>query len=321
MAFLDAGATLRSDISAVVNEAASADQMFIGQLVLPVWTVNERAGQWPKFRLTKGELLNDDATKRTPGASYGKVVRAYESDTFTTEDIGLEEAVDDTYKADVARYFDAEATAAKQIRTQVQLNHEIAAAAAVMNTTNFGSGASPLVDYTEANIATINLVGDITAAVTVLNNKGVIPNTIVMSKNVFARARRSTLFLNYLRGTMGNGADRLANAQDIANVFAADGITNCYVGRMPKNSAKKGATYSAASVWGDTYIWVGRVESGDPMAGGAGRTVVWSKEGGLFVAETYRSDERRSDIVRVRSHYVCKAIDGTAGALITTTYS
>jgi len=320
MASLDAGATLRSDIAALVNEAARADEMFIGLNVLPVWSVDERAGQWPKFRLGKGELLNNDATKRTPSGSYGRVTRVYESDTYTTEDIGLEELIDDTYRADVARFFNAEVTAANQVRRQVQLYHEIAAATAVMNASTFTATAAA-VAYTEANIATIDLVRDVSGCVSRLNDNGVIPNTIVMSKNVFQRVRRSTLLLNYLRGIMGNSADRLASAQDIANVFASDGITQCLVGKMPYNSAKKGQSYSATSVWGDTYIWVGLVLGGDPQAGGAGRTPVWNKEGGLFVAETYRDESRRSDVARVRGHFTAKIVDATAGQLITTSYS
>lgn len=320
MASLDAGATLRSDIATLVNEAASADQMFIGMNVLPVWNVEERAGQWPKFRLGKGELLNNDATKRTPSGSYGRVTRVYESDTYTTEDIGLEELIDDTYRKDVARFFDAEVRAALQVRRQVQINHEIACATAVMNASTFTATAAA-VNYTEANLATIDLVRDVSGCVSRLNDKGVIPNTIVMSKNVFQRVRRSTLLLNYLRGIMGNSADRLANAQDIANVFASDGIETCLVGKMPYNGAKKGQTYSASSVWGDTYVWVGLVQGGDPEAGGAGRTAVWNKEGGLFVAETYRDEGRRSDVARVRGHWTAKIVDSTAGELITTSYS
>jgi len=165
------------------------------------------------------------------------------------------------------------------------------------------------------------LVLDVTGAVGRLNDKGVIPNTIVMSSAVFRRVRRSTLLLDYLRGTMGNSATKLASAQDIANVFADEGISQCLVGRMPKNSAKKGATYSATAIWGNTYIWVGLVQGGDPMSGGAGRTVTWNQDGGLFTTESYRDEARRSDVMRVRQNVDEKVVDTTAGEMITTSYS
>ena len=320
MAFSDSQTTLRGDVNCLVTEAAQADSMLIGLKVFPVWNVPVKSGQWPKFRLTKGELLNPDATKRTPSGSYGRVVRAYEADNYTVEDYGQEEPVDDTYKADVSRFFQAEVQAGKMCMRSVMLGHEVRVAAEIMNSSNFTATAAS-VNYTEANIATINFVLDVTDACTRLNNKGVIPNTIVMSKAVFARVRRSTLFLNQLRGIMGNNADRLASAEDVAAVFANEGITQCLVGRMPKNSANKGATFSASPVWGNTYVWVGYVAGGDPMSGGAGRTVAWDADGGFLVSESYRDDARRSDIVRVRQSEDEKVVDSTAGELITTSYS
>jgi len=320
MASSDAAAVLRSDINTLVQEAASIDQMFVGLRVFPVWEVPEKDGHWPKFRLGKGELLNDDATKRTPGGGYGRVTRIYENDNYACEDYGLEELVDDTYRADVRRFFAAEVTAAQQIRRQLMIAHEARVSAAVINDSTFTATAAA-VNYTEANIATIDLVRDVVGAVGRLNDKGVIPNTIIMSKNVFNRVRRSTLLLDYLRGARADDAKNLASAQDIANVFNNEGITQCLVGRAPKNSAKKGQAYSATGIWADTHIWVGLVVGGDPMAGGAGRTVSWSADGGVFTSESYRDESRRSDVVRVRQNVDEKVVDATSGELITTNYS
>jgi hypothetical protein len=55
------------------------------------------------------------------------------------------------------------------------------------------------VAYTEGNIATIDLVRDVSGACSRLVNKGRQPNTIVMSNNVFERVSRSTLLRDYLR--------------------------------------------------------------------------------------------------------------------------
>jgi hypothetical protein len=320
MANSDAAAVLRADIRTLVEEGASADQMFIGTKVMPVYLSDEKTGQFPKFRLAKGELLNDDALARQPTGSYSRILRTYENDNFACVDRGLEELIDDTYKEDVARYFDAEVVAASQVERQIRIGLEGRISAAIINATNFTATAAA-VNYTEANIATINFVKDVVDAIGRLNDKGVIPNTIVMSKNVYNRTRRSTLFINYIRGNKSTDASVLANAKDVASVFEDDGITQVLVGRLPKNNAKKGQAYSATGVWADTHIWVGLVEAGDFMKGGAGRTLVWNKEGGEIVAETYRDEERRSDVARVRQNTIEKVIDGTAGELITTSYS
>lgn len=320
MASIASAAVLRQDINTVLLEGSSVDQMFIGLDVFPVYGSEAKDGQYPKFKLANGELLNDDATTRRPTGAYNRVERVYDYDTFSTQDRGLEELVDDTYIKDVARFYAAELTAAKQVYRQVRIGHERRVAAALMNSSNFtATGAA--VAYTEANIATIDLVKDVSGACSRLVNKGVIPNTIVMSNNVFERVSRSTLLRDYLRGSMASDAKKLATAADITAVFAGRGITQTLIGKLPYNTGKKGAAYSAAQVWGDSYIWIGKVAGGDFMEGGAGRTIVWNPEGQVLVTETYRLEERRSNVVRVRQHTAETIIDGTAGELITTSYS
>src|SRR6185436_19035137 len=124
MAQSDAAAVLRADINSVVEEAASTDQMFIGTEVLPVYSSDQKSAEYPKFRLAKADLLNDDALARQPTGSYNRILRTYENDNFTCVDRGLEELVDDTYRSDVRRFFDAEAAAAKQTYRQVRIGHE-----------------------------------------------------------------------------------------------------------------------------------------------------------------------------------------------------
>ena len=56
-------------------------------------------------------------------------------------------------------------------------------------------------------------------------------------------------------------------------------------------------------------------------AGGAGFTLYWNQDGGLYTSETYRNEGRRSNMVRVRQNTAEKVVDATAGTLITTQYS
>ncbi len=317
MANPDAAAILRADINTVLLEAMAADQLFIGQRVFPVYESGAKDGQFPKFRLGKGELLNDDATVRTPTGAYGRVYRTYENDNFACLDRGLEELVDDSYKADVARFFDAEIVAGKQVLTQMMLSLEVRIAAEVMSATNFTATAAA-VAYTEANIATINFVKDVLDAKGRLEDKGVIANSIVVSRAVWDRVRRSTLLQNYVRGNRPTDSTLLLRPDDVAGVFD---LQQLLVGRAPKNAAKKGQAYSSTPIWGNTYVWVGNIASGDFMNGGAGRTIVWNRDSEIFTTETYRDERRRSDVVRVRHHTDEKVVDTTAGELITTSYA
>jgi hypothetical protein len=315
------GATLRGDLNLVVEEALAADNWFIGAKVLPPTPVAAKSGQFPKLQLAAAELLASGSTVRNPGGKYGEVVRGWTSDTYDCVDRGLEEPVDDVVSRDLGRYFNVEAAKARLCLRNMMLDHESRVATAVLNTTTFGAATNSSVAYTVANIATISFVADVLAAIERVNDNGGQANTIVMSSTVLNRIKLGTLVQNFCRGALSSDATLNINASTLASAFADNGIKQVLVGRARINSAKKGQTYSASSVWGTTYVWVGDVREGDPGMGGAGRTLVWTEEGGLFVTETYRDEARRSNMVRVRQNTAEKIVDATAGTLIATQYS
>lgn len=320
MSYSDGGSIIRGDLRSVVQEARNAEKLLIGLRVFPEYGVGLRTDQYPKFRIAKGKLLNRESTKRAPDGSYGEIRRSHESDTYICEDRGLEERVDDSNKHDVARYFDAEAKAAKLTDFNFRLDHEYRVAQELMNTSNF-TATNSLTAYTEANIATMDFAADVLDLVARLDDKGATPNTIVLNNLVANRIKRSTRFQNFVRGNLPAGQPVLMNNSQIAMAFAEYGIEQVLIGRIAYNSSKKPDTYTASKIWPSTYVWVGEVKGGDPMDGGAGRTFSWTEEGQLFVAESYRSEDRRSQMVRVRQHTDEKVIDTTCGELITTQYS
>lgn len=315
------GATLRADINAKVEEASSADTFFIGAKAMPPLPVEAKSGTYPKIQIAGGELLTSGATERSRGGSYGEATRNWTSDTYECVDRGLEEPVDDVDQKDLARFFNLEVAAAKWTLRNVMLAHEIRVAAALLNTSTFGSATNSAVAYTEANLATLSFVADVLAAIERVRNNGINPDTIIMSSPVYNRIRRGTLVQNFVAGSIARGAE--VTQSTLAQAFADEGIRQVLVGRARYNSAKKGQAYSAANVWGNTYIWVGLCNPNArvPQDGGAGFTFYWNAEGGLFVTETYRDEKRRSNMVRVRQNTVEKVVDATAGTLIATQYS
>jgi hypothetical protein len=319
------GAALRGDINAVVEQASAADKFFIADLVLPFVPVPARSGQYPVIQIAAGELLTPIATERKSTGSYGEVHRAITSDTYDCIDRGLEEAVGDTDAADYARYFAMESTAARLTLRNIKLAREVRVAAALMNASTFTNATNSAVAYTEGNIATIDFVRDVKAAVARVNGFGVVANTIIVSKTVADRLTRSTLLQNYMRGTFPSNVQFSANAQTLKQLFADDGIENVYVPRSVYNSAKKGQAFVSADIWGTTYVWVGAVKparSPEAMVeGGCGYTLHWNAEGGVYVTETYRNEQRRSNMVRVRQNNVEKIVDASAVTLITTQWS
>ena len=315
------GATIRADLNLKVEEAQMADDFFIGQRAMPPLGVDAKSGTYPKLQIAAGELLTSGATERSTDGSYGEVTRQWTTDTYDCVDRGLTERVDDAQARDVARWFNLEVTAARLVLRQMMLAAEIRVAGALINATTFGAGTNSAVAYTEANIATISFVADVLAAIERVRNNGTNPDTIVLSSTVYNRIRRATLVQNFVTGSLGKGSE--VTGSTLAQAFADEGIRQVLVGKARYNSAKKGQAHSASNVWGNTYAWVGKSNQAalDAKEGGAGFTFYWNAEGGLFVTETYRDDNRRGNIVRVRQNTAEKVVDATAGTLITTQYS
>lgn len=314
------GATIRGDLNTFVEEAASSDKFFIGQQILPPFGVDLKSGTYPKLAKTAGALLKGGSTILAPKTSAGEIDRAWGTDTYDCVARGLQELIADMEQKDMSRFFNMEVVTAKLVLRAMMIDAEIRVAAAINSTGNFDATAAS-VNYTEANIATINVPLDITAAIERVNDNGEEANTIVMSPNVFNRIKRSTLLQSFMRGVMPATGQLKVTPSSFAAAFAEEGITQCLIGRARYDSAKKGQTFTSAKIWGDTYVWVGHVTGGDFALGGAGRTLTWNPEGGLFVTETFRDENRMSNIVRVRQHCIEKIVNGAAGTLITTSYS
>jgi hypothetical protein len=316
------GATLRADLNAFVEEGAGIRDNFIADLLMPQIGVEAQSGQYPYISLTNGMLIDAGSTDRAPGASYGQVSRAWSSDTYTCQDRGLEEPIDDTVSKDLGRFgIGLEMASAGWVLRNMKITAEKRCAAIIHAAGSWVGAVNSVVAYTNANIATISFVEDVIAAVRRVRAVGGAPDTIVMSGTVMDRISRATLVQNAVRGNRPTDSIIQMNAQAIADVFKTQGIRQCLVGESYYNSAKKGQTAVATAVWGNTYVWIGSCAGGDISAGGAARTFVWNAEGGLYVTETYRNEPIRSNVVRVRQNTIEKVIRWNEGTLITTQYS
>jgi hypothetical protein len=313
-------ATSRPEISVFLEEAAQAESYFIAPSIMPVYSVKARAGRYPRIRIRDGALLKGESTKRGPTGTYNEVDRKFEWDTYDCVDRGLTERVDDVVEEEFADFFEAEVLTSKLVARALGIDYEKRVADLIMNSANFTATAGA-VNYTEANLATINFPKDLMDAKTRLARKGVTPNMMIITDTLFNRIRRSTLLQNFLYGNLGSGTSyRMVNQEDIAKAF---NLTQCLVASATIDSGKKGQDSSLAPIWSTSHIFLGQVASGDFTSGGVGRTLVWDADcpGGLFTTETYRDEDRRSQIVRVRTNSTEKIIDSNAGELITTNFA
>ena len=310
--------TIRADIAQAVFEGLSnKNNLFIGTEVMPVFSSDVRSGAYLKLNLGDSEALNDDALKIAAGAGYPRTSRRFTSDSFDAIEYGLEEVLPDSNRRDLDRFFDTEVNIASMLLRQIQVSHEARVASAAF-AANGLTAISASAAYTEANITSFDVPGDVAAAKLELAKYGVLANTLIMSMPVFERIRRSAKVQNQFFGIVPSDQSRLLSEGEVA---AAVGVDRVLVGRAPKNTAKKGQVYSGGFIWSNTYMALANTVGGDFSGGGFGRTIVWAADSPVpFVSETYRDEARRADVLRVRQNSAEKVIDGSSIIRITTGY-
>lgn len=329
----------RSDISTCLMEAVGQEKLFIAQELMPIYDSEREIGRYPRFRKQAAELLRsgrdatsstvfNSTTKRNSTGTYREVDRQFEWDSYQTEERGLTARVDDKVARQMQSFFDAEMVEAKLLMNELMIDYEMEVAAK-LNTTSITDTAegliqtAPAVDYTEANIASIDFPRDMNACIERLTLLGTPPEqlTMVLSLAVYNRLRRTQKLQTYLYGSLNTtqGGSNITE-QMIAQAFGLKGV---FIAKKSVDYAVKGLAPNLAAIWGNTNVLVGQLGAGDFMAGGLGRTITWSADspGGLWTSESFRDEPRRSVILRVRSNRVLKMIDPTAGQLIQTNFS
>ena len=319
MSFISGGTTIRADINQALIEGPS-DVGLIGAEALPLLNVPAKSGVYLKATLAGADLRNADALKRDIASEYATISRSYTSASYTTQETGLTEYIDDSLKSDLNRFFALEASSAKFLLRQLKLSHEKRVSDLLWATSTPFTTADQTraVAYTEGNLTTINAPADVAAAKLALNKLGYEANAVLMSANVFERIRRSTLLQNMFFGVISDVGPRLL---DEAQVAAGLGVEKVLIGRAARNTANKNLAYSGSFIIPDTKIIVANLQGGEFTAGGVGRTLVWADDApGGFISETYRDDARRSNVLRVRMNTAEVVIDANAAVRITTDY-
>ncbi len=304
-------------------EAAGQEQLYIGQLIFPVYPSSREVGRYPKFRIGAAELLKAGkgygSTKRNETGTYNEIERKFEWDSFQTEEFGLEERVDDVVARRMESFFDAEVVTGKQLMNSLMLDYEMETAAKTFDTATFGdTNAGAL--YTEANISTVDIPADMNAMIERMTLIGEVPTTLVLSLKLWNYIRRTQKLQTYVYGYLNvNQGGSQITEQMFANVF---GLKEIFIAKKSVDIASKNvnASVNVTPVWSNDWIAMVRRAEGDFMNGGVGRTIIWDADapGGLFTSESYRDEKRRGNMLRVRSNRVIKVVSPNCVSLLDT---
>lgn len=344
----------RQELALAVVEGEHAVEDLIGDDILPPFPINRRTAHIIKATLADtlwGRPIDDNKYIHAPGTKFERLTAKFGDDTMTVTLRGVEIVVPNETKMDFDEYLDVESFFASRFGANAALTKEKLTAAAIFNTTTFGSATNSAVAYTAANTTYaafiagtgMNPIGDIIAAIRRVKAKGEVPDTVVMSGPVYERIRQAFGVLQYVKGIWS--AQREATRADLLGALAEFGIKQLLVGDSYYNTAADGATPSLSQIWSNTYIWVGKAGKkqasdvsgvGVPTLGGVGANVFWegyasggtpsmdrdsqSYAGGNYV-ESYPDISIESMVLRVKLSNVPYIGNARGGDLIATQYS
>ena len=312
-------ATLRPDLAASFMEydlEANA-RNFIGHRVLRVMSVALQASPFGKIPIE--QLLGNPETRRAPGSNYNRGKWTFTTDSYSTDENGWEEPIDDRQAQIYRHYFDAEMVATKRAFGFVLNNAEKRIADLIFNATTWtGASLTTAITTEWDDLANAVPVTDVEAAVRkVWDNCGLWPNALIINRHVFRNLRNCAQIIDRSKaqGFMDVRAGNITEAQlsavfDLPHIIVAGGA---------KNTAKEGQAAVIGKVWSDEYAMVARVcETDDIQEPGIGRIFHYTEDGSEVDGrvETYRDETVRGDIVRVRHDVDEKVLYTECGHLL-----
>jgi hypothetical protein len=184
-----------------------------------------------------------------------------------------------------------------------------------------GVGAAPGAgQFLQWNVANSTPINDIEAAKsTIAGLTGFEPNTIVMSRDVWATLRNHETIVERIKFSSSPASPAIVNLQAVASVLEVDRVL---VSRSIVNSAAEGAANDHEFLLGEGLLLVYSAPSPSLMAPSGGYTFSWT---GLLGAgpmgqriSRFRMEHLKSDRVEVEMAFVQKLVSADLGAFFRT---
>jgi hypothetical protein len=298
-------AIYRPDLGIVVMEYVEQAAMgYIGLEVMPIFRTALQSSSFPV--IPKEVLLKLPDVSRAPRGRYGRGDWEYERGLYTTKEKGWEEPIDDSERA----LFSQEAPGmADIIATKRGMNHimrgqEKRIADTIFNAGNFTAHAVVNEWDDSANATPITDVN--TGVLAFRSQCGMLPDALIIAYSTFVNLKSCAQIVDRIKYTFpGIDINKMTSSQ-LAAVF---NVPQVLIGGAVYDSAGKGLASSISDVWYNEYAALVKISRGqDIMEPGVGRTFLWTADSPENpIVESYREDQTRSDIFRVR-HNVDEAL-------------
>ena len=291
---------------------------FVASQLFPITDVMEPSGNYGIVPIA--QILQTRTTLRAPGSAYNRSEWQFTPATYSTQENGMEEVVDDREAAMYMNYLSAEQYAALRARDAVLRNYESRVTAKLQDTTNTFTGAlTSAVGTSWKTIASSDPVTDVvTAAKAVYANSGLLPNVVCMGWFAWQNFRQSQNVINRIKYWGGDDPKTTGITLNVAaNLFGVDKVV---VAGAQYNANGQGQSVSLTQLWNDGNVFVGRVATTqDFKEPCVGRTFHWSGDGSSPTAtvESYRDERVRGTVIRVRMDTAEQLLYANAGYVLT----
>ena len=303
----------RADLAAgLTGSVGVLGTNFMGPEILPPLVVPRQADTFYKTDLSdKGLTIAIAGLKRAAKASYGRLNFRTASDSFATQDEGLEDSIDDVQQALVQAQFNAEQDCARGVFLNLQRSAETAYAAYLQDpSTLMLAYKGDVTDEWDDATNGIPYTNVQDAFSTIVNRcGGVLPagveRCLAVSSKVFRNMSLTLQFRTMRAGGLYNVKNTPQPAPTEAEAAQTLGIERVFQGR---------AVNGSTDIWDDEYaLCFLRYDGTDLAVPQFGRTFVWQDDGASqYIVETYREEPRKT-VVLVRNNvqrYVFNAMCG-----------
>lgn len=266
------------------NEYTNSE--FIGDQIFPIIKVNGETGTY--YTYTSKESFLYPPTRRAPGAGYARMDLNPASSTYTCQEEGQEIIVDRRLQQNSLEPMGLLRRATETAMNVIMLKREKNVMDAITNTTTFASytetlsGSDQWSDDSSEPIDKIN-----SWANTIRGNCGRWPNKMVISWATWLKLKEHPVVVDRVKITN----DKVVTPQLLANLLD---IENIYIVSALYNSAEEGQTISLADVMGK-HCFLGYITPSPSIITPSVGYILQSQGP---MAETYYSDELRSDVAR-----------------------
>lgn len=311
-----APATLRPDLAGTFMEWDFAGNMseFRGTRALPIIEVAEKSGTFP--RVATEELAKLAQTIRSYGAGYSRGQFKVTTDTYSTQEYGREEVVDDNLAATYRNLVDAEMVCAARARHILMASWEQTLASMIFNTSTWTP--TPITNEWD-DFANADPIGDVEAAKQRIRTRtGLEANAVIFSRKVMRNVRQCEAIIDRLQA-QGAGVQALPGQITEAKLAELFDVPNVIVVGGSYDSARETATSTFTDIWDDEYCMVCRVATSQDISDPCiGRTFHWAEDGSMPMGtfEEYYENAVRGKVIRFRRQVGAKIIYAELGDLL-----